>query len=205
MAVLGGRYEERVGAVKVLAVLDGAEPFGVVVGEKVLRGGVPAVREAFEEAGGLADEVIALLEGFLDLDALPLVWTGMGSDFDASIMKTANPNWISGSGSSWRWHGKGGGCARARAGRAGPPDCQDRGASDRGVHQRATVAGHYGFAAGMAVDAWTAGKKLSPVFVVFLGVIMGLRARIAILRLGRLARATVLRLGILGRIIQEPL
>ena len=41
---LGGEDEERVGAVKVLAVLDGAEPVGVAVGEKVLRGGVRHAR-----------------------------------------------------------------------------------------------------------------------------------------------------------------
>ena len=35
---LGGEDEEQVGMVRVLAVLDGAKPIGVAVGEKVLRG-----------------------------------------------------------------------------------------------------------------------------------------------------------------------
>ena len=36
VAMLGGEDEEQVGAVKVLAVLDGAEPIGIAVSEKVL-------------------------------------------------------------------------------------------------------------------------------------------------------------------------
>ena len=43
VAMLGGKDKEWVGAVKVLAVLDGAEAVGVAVNEKVLRGGMPAV------------------------------------------------------------------------------------------------------------------------------------------------------------------
>ena len=35
-------------AVKVLAVLDGAEPVGIAVGEKAQQGGMPVVHEVFE-------------------------------------------------------------------------------------------------------------------------------------------------------------
>ena len=77
VAVLGGEDKERVGAVKVLVVLDGAKPVGVAVGKKVLQSNVPMVHKAFEQAGGLMDEVIALLDGLFDLNDV-----GLGLDGD---------------------------------------------------------------------------------------------------------------------------
>ena len=90
--MLGSEDEERVGAVKVLVVLDGAKPIGVAVSEKVLRSDVPTVCEAFDQAGSLTDKVVVLLDGLFDLNDV-----GLGGT-DASIMKTANSNWISRSG-----------------------------------------------------------------------------------------------------------
>ena len=83
MAVLGGKDEEQVGVVIVLAVLDSAKPVGVAVSEKVLQGGMPAVCEVFEQAGGLADEVVMLLNGLLNLNDIGLGLDNNGEDFMA--------------------------------------------------------------------------------------------------------------------------
>ena len=70
--MLGGEDEEWVGVAIVLVVLDHAEPIGVAVSKKVLRGGMPVVCEVFEQAGGLTDKVVALLDGLLDLNDVGL-------------------------------------------------------------------------------------------------------------------------------------
>ena len=103
VAVLGGEDEEWVGAVIVLAVLDSAEPVGVAVGEKVLRGSVPVVCEVFEQAGGLADEVVALLDGLLDLNDVGLGLDGNGEGLHGRVLCEGQRQ----HGGQWRHHGTG--------------------------------------------------------------------------------------------------
>ena len=118
VAVLGGEDEERVGAVIFLAVLDSAKPVGVAVSEKVLRGGVPAVCEVFEQAGGLVDEVIVLLNGLLDLNDVGLGLDGNGEGLHGRVLHEEQRR----RGGQWRRCGTGA--------TRGPPT---RAAQDRGT------------------------------------------------------------------------
>ena len=67
MAMLGGEDKEGIGTIKVLLSLVGADPVGVAVCEKVLRGRVAAVGETLEEGECLCDEVIPLLGGLFNV------------------------------------------------------------------------------------------------------------------------------------------
>jgi hypothetical protein len=67
MAVLGGEDEEGVGAVKVLLALDRPDAVGVAVSEEILACRVASVCQPLEERCGLANEILALLEGLFDL------------------------------------------------------------------------------------------------------------------------------------------
>jgi hypothetical protein len=68
VAVLGGEDEQGESAVKVLAILVGADAIRVAVGEEILRGHVSAVGIALEERSGLLYEILPLFDGLFDVD-----------------------------------------------------------------------------------------------------------------------------------------
>ena len=104
--MLGGKDEEQVGVVIVLAVLDSAEPVGVAVSEKVLRGGVPAVCKVFEQVGGLVDEVVALLDGLLNLNDVGLGLDGNGEGLHGRVLREGQRR------HGGQWHRRGTGAMR---------------------------------------------------------------------------------------------
>ncbi len=67
VAVLGGEDKKGEGAVKVLAVLVGPNAIRVAVGEKILRGHVPAVCIALEERSGLLYKIFPLFDSLFDV------------------------------------------------------------------------------------------------------------------------------------------